>query len=81
MLHLRHPAAESSPLPTYRDCRRKLLVADLVAKVAEERPQSVALTTASAQRSYGELNARADMLAGYLRSLGAGPEVLVGILS
>lgn len=79
MLQLRHPASESSPLPTDRGCRRKLLVADLVAKVARERPQAVALTTASAQLTYGELNARADALAGYLRSLGSGPEVLVGI--
>ena len=79
MLHLRHPAAENSSFAAFRDCRRKLLVADLVAKAAAERPHAVALTAASAQLSYGELNARADRLAGYLRSLGAGPEVLIGV--
>lgn len=79
MLHSRHPASETSALSGFPDCRRKLLVADLVAKVAQERPQAIALTAASAQLTYGELNARANVLAGYLRSLGAGPEVLIGI--
>lgn len=79
MSHMRHSTAEISPLPVYPDCRRKQVVADLIAKVAEERPQAVALTKASAQLTYGELNARANVLAGYLRSLGAGPEVLIGI--
>ncbi len=79
MFNVRQSTSEKSALPTYPDCRRKQVVADLVAKVAEERPQAVALTTASARLTYGELNARANVLAGYLRSLGAGPEVLVGI--
>ena len=79
MSHMRHSTAEISPLPVYPDCRRKQVVADLIAKVAEERPQAVALTKASAQLTYGELNARANVFAGYLRSLGAGPEVLIGI--
>lgn len=59
--------------------RRKLVTADLVARIAKERPDAAALTMASAQLTYGELDARADMLARYLRSLGAGPEALVGI--
>ena len=63
----------------YPDCRRKQVVADLIATVAEDRPQAVALKKASAKLTYGELNARANVLAGYLRSLGAGPEVLIGI--
>ena len=79
MFKVRHSNSETSPFPTYPDCRRKQVVADLVAKVAEERPQAVALRTASERLTYGELNARANVLAGYLRSLGAGPEVLVGI--
>lgn len=79
MFNVRQSTSEKSALPTYPDCRRKQVVADLVAKVAEERPHAVALTTASAQLSYGELNARANVLAGYLRSLGSSPEVLVGI--
>ena len=73
------PLPKPSRLPTYYDCRRKQIVADLVAKVAQERPHALALTTASAQLTYGELNARANTLARYLRSLGAGPEILVGI--
>ena len=79
MLHSRHPASDTSALSVFPDCRRKLLVADLVATVAQERPNAIALTAASAQLTYGELNTRANVLAGYLRSLGAGPEVLIGI--
>jgi amino acid adenylation domain-containing protein len=79
MFDMRHSDFETSPLPAYRECRRKQVVADLVANVAEERPHAVALTTASGKLTYGEMNARANILAGYLRSLGAGPEVLVGI--
>jgi amino acid adenylation domain-containing protein len=42
-------------------------------------PQAPALTLEGAVLSYGELNARANQLAAYLRELGVGPESLVGI--
>ncbi|HYV13327.1 MAG TPA: amino acid adenylation domain-containing protein, partial [Pyrinomonadaceae bacterium] len=45
----------------------------------EAAPDAIALTFADVQLSYGELNQRANQLAHHLRSLGVGPEVLVGI--
>src|SRR5262249_51770569 len=44
-----------------------------------QRPNALALIFEDERVTYGELNARANQLAHYLRSLGAGPEVLVGI--
>ncbi|MHC5719358.1 MAG: AMP-binding protein, partial [Nostoc sp.] len=45
----------------------------------ERTPHAVAVVFESEQLTYCELNARANQLAHYLRSLGVGPEVLVGI--
>jgi amino acid adenylation domain-containing protein/non-ribosomal peptide synthase protein (TIGR01720 family) len=42
-------------------------------------PDAIALSFQDQHLSYAELNARANQLAHYLRSLGVGPEVLVGI--
>ncbi len=42
-------------------------------------PQAPALTLDGTSLSYGDLNARANRLAAYLRELGVGPESLVGI--
>ncbi|HEY3579593.1 MAG TPA: amino acid adenylation domain-containing protein, partial [Pyrinomonadaceae bacterium] len=44
-----------------------------------QRPNALALLFEDERVTYGELNARANQLAHYLRSLGAGPEVLVGV--
>lgn len=46
---------------------------------AERSPGSVALVCGDQQLTYGELNHRAAALALYLRTLGVGPESLVGI--
>jgi len=46
---------------------------------SERSPQATALVFDDQQLSYGELNRRANQLASYLRSLGVGPEVLVGV--
>jgi amino acid adenylation domain-containing protein len=46
---------------------------------ASRTPEAVALAFAGAELSYGELNGQANRLAHYLRSLGVGPEVLVGL--
>jgi len=46
----------------------------------EQRPDAVAVILNEKQLSYGELNRRANQLAHYLRKLGVGPEVIVGLL-
>ena len=46
---------------------------------AERTPDAVALVVGKEKVSYRELNRRANQMAHYLRSLGVGPEVLVGI--
>ncbi len=43
-------------------------------------PGTLALSAGEVHWTYGELNSRADLLARRLRRLGAGPEVLVGLL-
>ncbi|HEX4966671.1 MAG TPA: amino acid adenylation domain-containing protein [Thermoanaerobaculia bacterium] len=48
---------------------------------AARTPQAVAVVFAGESITYGELNRRANLLARRLRSLGVGPEVLVGICS
>ncbi len=45
----------------------------------ERTPQAVAMVFEDKQLSYRELNSRVNQLAHYLRKLGVGPEVLVGI--
>jgi non-ribosomal peptide synthetase component F len=45
----------------------------------EETPDVVALVSEREQLTYRELNERANQLGNYLRTLGVGPEVLVGI--
>ena len=46
---------------------------------AERTPESIALVAENERLSYRELNARANQLAHHLRSLGVGPETLVGL--
>lgn len=45
----------------------------------ERTPEAVALVFENEQLTYRELNCRANQLAHYLRNVGVGPEVLVGI--
>ncbi|HEY8095231.1 MAG TPA: amino acid adenylation domain-containing protein, partial [Methylobacter sp.] len=42
-------------------------------------PQAVAVVYKNQQLTYGELNARSNQLAHYLRHIGVGPEALVGV--
>ena len=42
-------------------------------------PEAVAVTCKDTKLTYGELNRKANRLASYLRSLGVGPDVLVGL--
>ncbi|HEY1349801.1 MAG TPA: amino acid adenylation domain-containing protein [Ktedonobacteraceae bacterium] len=50
-----------------------------VERRAAEAYDRIALVSEDAQLSYGELERRAEQLAASLRSLGVGPEVLVGV--
>jgi len=51
----------------------------LVAAAAAMSPDATALSMGAARLSYGELDARAELLARRLASLGVGPEVAVGV--
>src|SRR6266487_519653 len=63
---------------TQRDYPRHACVPQLVATQAALRPGAVALVERDRMLTYRELNRRANQLAHYLRSLGVGPNVLVG---
>ncbi|MFD9347058.1 condensation domain-containing protein, partial [Streptomyces sp. NPDC060049] len=45
----------------------------------DRAPEAVALVEAGRETTYGELEARANQLAGFLASRGVGPEVVVGV--
>ncbi|MEP7339286.1 MAG: amino acid adenylation domain-containing protein [Acidobacteriota bacterium] len=57
-----------------------LCLHELFEEQARRAPDAVALAYGDDELSYGELNRRADRLARHLRSLGVGPESLVGML-
>jgi amino acid adenylation domain-containing protein len=52
---------------------------ELFEEQAEKRPEAIALVHEERSLSYGELNARANRLAAYLRELGVGPDARVAI--
>ena len=54
-------------------------IAQLFEKQAAANPEATALLCGEQSLTYGELNGRANQLAHYLRGLGVGPEVRVGI--
>jgi amino acid adenylation domain-containing protein len=54
-------------------------VHELFEAQAARTPNAVAVTSADEQLTYAELNQRANQLARRLRSLGVGPEMLVGL--
>ncbi|HVG17748.1 MAG TPA: amino acid adenylation domain-containing protein, partial [Blastocatellia bacterium] len=54
-------------------------VAELFEAQAERNPGAVAVSFEGEQLSYRELNQRANQLARYLKELGIGPEVMVGV--
>ena len=56
-----------------------MCVHELIAAQAVRTPDRIAVTCEGARLTYGELHARANQLAHYLRRYGVGPDVLVGL--
>jgi amino acid adenylation domain-containing protein len=52
---------------------------ELFEQRVSETPGAIAVVCGSQKLTYAELNSRSNQLANYLRKLGAGPDVLVGI--
>jgi amino acid adenylation domain-containing protein len=61
------------PYPTHQ------VVTDLVEEQARRTPDAPALVFGDESLTYAELNARANRIAHHLRSLGVGPETMVGV--
>jgi amino acid adenylation domain-containing protein len=61
------------------DYRRDVCIHQLFEAQAARTPGGTALVFGGERVTYGELNARANRLARHLRSLGVGPDVLVGV--
>ncbi|MHC0062943.1 amino acid adenylation domain-containing protein [Nostoc sp. UIC 10890] len=64
---------------TQVDYPQDLCIHQLFEKQVEKTPDAVAVVYENQQLTYGELNIRANQLAHYLRSLGVGVDVLVGL--
>jgi amino acid adenylation domain-containing protein len=64
---------------TQTDYPENQCIHELFEAQVERAPDAIALVFADQHLTYRELNARANQLAHYLRSLGVKPEVLVGI--
>jgi amino acid adenylation domain-containing protein len=64
---------------TRRDYPEGKCIHQLFEEQVEKSPDAVAVVFENQQLTYRELNTRANQLAHYLRNLGVGPELLVGI--
>ena len=64
---------------TKRDYPKDTCVHQLFEEQVEQTPGAVAVVFEDQQLTYRELNSRVNQLAHYLKQLGVGPEVLVGI--
>lgn len=64
---------------TATDYPRDKCIHQLFEAQVERTPEAVALVFGTGRLTYQELNTKANQLAHYLRKLGVGPEVLVGI--
>jgi amino acid adenylation domain-containing protein len=64
---------------TEADYPKDVCVHELFAARVAQAPDATAVICEDGSLSFGELNAQADRLAGRLRSLGVGPDVLVAI--
>ncbi|HEY6802398.1 MAG TPA: non-ribosomal peptide synthase/polyketide synthase [Pyrinomonadaceae bacterium] len=77
------PVAEQKQLLEWNETQREFAsdkcVHQLIEEQAELTPTALAVVFEDAGVSYEELNQRANQLAHYLRELGVGPEVIVGV--
>src|SRR5262249_5651614 len=76
-------AAEQEQLAAHRkssDYSEELSLVEQFARQARRRPTAVAVECAGAELSYGELQERAEGLAGRLSEMGVGPGAVVGLL-
>ncbi len=64
---------------TARDYPRDKCLHQLFEEQVRRTPEAVAVEFEGQSLTYGELNARANQLARYLRTQGVGPEMLVGV--
>ncbi|HBL59457.1 MAG TPA: non-ribosomal peptide synthetase [Cyanobacteria bacterium UBA8803] len=64
---------------TQADYSETVCIHELFEAQVEQTPDAIAVVFKDQQLTYRELNALANQLARYLRTLGVGPEVLVGI--
>jgi amino acid adenylation domain-containing protein len=62
-----------------RKYRQAETLHEIITEQAEERPEAIALVYRDKQVSYGELNGKANQLAGYLRREGIREESVVGV--
>ncbi|MFL6211451.1 MAG: non-ribosomal peptide synthetase [Pyrinomonadaceae bacterium] len=65
---------------TQVELRRDTTLHRLFEEQAARTPEATAVVAADGALTYSELNARANRLAHYLRTLGVGPDVLVGVM-
>ncbi|MCP4657327.1 MAG: AMP-binding protein, partial [bacterium] len=70
---------EASICPPPGEPPEQRSIHELFESRAQRIPAAVALVVGDRRLSYGELNRRADRLASSLRSLGVGPETVVGL--
>jgi amino acid adenylation domain-containing protein len=82
-LPLLSPEERQRLLTTWNDTRVEFPTASAIHELFESRvaesPDTVAIAYQDQYYSYQTVNERADQLANYLRSLGVGPDILVGI--
>ncbi len=74
--------AERAELLEWNDTAREhewTPVHELFARHARRRPEALAVSLGDLRLTYGELEARSNRLAHHLRSLGVGPDVVVGV--
>src|ERR1700685_60606 len=74
-LELRVAGQDTAPFASEQD----VFVPDLVSRQAQDAPDAPAIVVGSDVLTYRDLNSRSNQLAHYLRTMGVGPEVLVGV--